>query len=344
MEELPVRLQYRFAGSTLGSLTVLRALSDTAAVFYRLRVLRTYQRKRRLLGVRDQKAELPLVSVVGNHAAASLLDYAPLELAPSAADARGPLLAVLREGVRPAGNWVTAAVPFFADPDVAAVVTPALAPLRGRLRVRVAAAVLESRLGGGSRRSSFFPGNVRTLLDHPAENVVVRRADYIDALDAAVDHDELVAWLASRGKRTIYTPDASTSAPPSPLVRPHLSGVMRHASARARAARRTQGRSLSLATALSLAPAIAAIVGALFLVGGGTLQRIGLVLVLAYGAALLLSGVHAAVRFRSIAVGLLEPPAVVASQVAYLVGFGAGLKSSLARRSPRRVLHSKRRT
>ncbi len=343
VKEMPVRLEYRFTGSALGSITVLRALWDTAAVFYRLRVLRTYQRKRRLLGSRAQGRELPLVSVIGDHEAAAVLDYAPLELAPSARDASGALVAVLNGGARPAGNWVSAAVPFFADPEVAAVVTPTLAPLRAPLRERVAAAVLESRLGGGSRRSSFFPGNVRTVFDHPAESIVIRRSDYLDALGAGIDDEELVVFLSSRGKRTIYTPDTSLAAAPAPLVRPHLAGVLRHARARGSAARRTHGRSLSRATALSLAPAVAAVVGAALLFAGGTLQRVGLVLVLAYAAALLLSGIHAAVRFRSVAVGALEPPAVVASQAAYLVGFALGLRSSFASKSPSSTFQAKRR-
>ncbi len=344
VKELPVRLEYRFTGSALGSIAVLRALWDTAAVFYRLRVLRTYQRKRRLLGGRTQRAaQLPLVSVIGDHEAAAMLDYAPLELASSARDASGEAVAVLADGARPAGNWVSAAVPFFADLDVAAVVTPTLAPLRAPLRERVAAAVLESRLGGGSRRSSFFPGNVRTVLDHPAESIVVRRKDYLDALDSDVGDEELVVWLSSRGKRTIYTPDTSLAAAPAPLVRPHVDGVLRHARARGLAARRTHGRSLSGATALSLAPAVAAIVGAVLLAGAGTLRTIGLILMFAYVAALVLSGIHAAVRFRSLVVGALQPPAVVASQAAYLVGFALGLRSSFASKSPSSTFQSKRR-
>jgi glycosyltransferase involved in cell wall biosynthesis len=343
VREMPVRLEYGFTGSSLGSITVLRALWDTAAVFYRLRILRTYQRKRRLLGSRERRPELPLVSVIGDHEAAAALDYAPLELAPSARDACGALVAVLNGGARPAGNWVSAAVPFFADPDVAAVVTPTLAPLRAPLRERVAAAVLESRLGGGSRRSSFFPGNVRTVFDHPAENIVIRRSDYLDALGAGIDDEELVVWLSSQGKRTIYTPDTSLAAAPAPLVRPHLAGVLHHARARGRAAGRTHGRSLSRATALSLAPAAAAVVGGMLLFAGGTLQRVGLVLVLAYAATLLLSGIHAAIRFHSLAVGALEPPAVVASQAAYLIGFALGLRSSFSSRSPSSTFQSKRR-
>src|SRR5213076_3091282 len=68
IKELPVRLEYRFTGSALGSASVLRALWDTAAIFYRLRVLRTYQRKRGLLGPRTHdRTEPALVSVVGDH-------------------------------------------------------------------------------------------------------------------------------------------------------------------------------------------------------------------------------------------------------------------------------------
>ena len=126
-------------------------------------------------------------------------------------------------------------------------------------------------------------------------------------------------------------------------MRPHLAGVVRHARARGNAARRTHGRSLSRATALSFAPAVAAVAGAVLLVPGGTLERVGLVLVLAYAGALLLSGVHAALRFRSVVVGALEPAAVVASQAAYLLGFALGLRSSFASKSPSNTFQSKRR-
>jgi glycosyltransferase involved in cell wall biosynthesis len=49
VRELPVRLDYRFTGSQVTSMAVVRALWDTAAVFYRLRILRYYQRTRSTL-------------------------------------------------------------------------------------------------------------------------------------------------------------------------------------------------------------------------------------------------------------------------------------------------------
>lgn len=320
IRELPVRLDYRFSGSGVGSLAVVGALFDTAAIFYRLRILRTYERKRRLL--RGTTAErLPRVSLVGDSQAAALLDYPRLE----GSGADGELVAVLGQGARPAGNWVTAAVPFFADPDVAAVVVPTVAPLRGSVGMRVAAAVLESRLGGGSRRSTYLPGNVREIWDHPAESAVLRTADYRAALAAGVDDERLVAWFAERGRRTIYTPDTSISVAPPPLVRPHLHAAFRHARARGATARRTHGRSLSGATALSLLPPAAAVAGGALVLAEGVAYPLGLALVIAYVVVLGLSGIHAAARFRSLAIGVLEPPAVVASQVAYVCGFVRGV-------------------
>ena len=96
-----------------------------------------------------------------------------------------------------------------------------------------------------------------------------------------------------------------------------------------RAARRTRGRSVSLATALSLAPALAAVAGCALLIAG--VPTIGLVLVLVYAAALVASGLHAALRFRSLSVGAVEPLAVIVSQAVYLAGFVQGLSGRAVR-------------
>jgi glycosyltransferase involved in cell wall biosynthesis len=329
VRELPVRLEYRFTGSALGSRAVASALVDTAAIFYRLRILRTYQRKRRLLrGPARGPEQQPRVTLVGETGIAAALDYSRLdvmsgiELTEAALSTEEELLAVLAPGVRPSGNWLDATIPFFADPDVAAVVVPTVASLRSSLRERAAAAVLESRLGGGSRRSRYFPGNVRIAADDPAESLVVRTADLRSALDAAVDRPELVSWLAARGRKTVYTPDASLSAPAPPLVRPHLSTSYAHARTRGTVARRTGGASLSSATALSLAPVACAALGAALLAwGSGETRRAGTALVVAYGATVAASATLAAIRFRSLRVGLLAAPAVVVTQGTYLAGF-----------------------
>ena len=329
IRELPVRLEYRFTGSALRSATVMRALWDTAAVFYRLRILRTYQRKRGLFGPQlGMPSEWPLVSVLGA-GPATALDYPKLEHAEHAGAATGELLAVLAPGTRPAGNWVAAAVPFFRDPDVAAVVAPTVAPLRATVRERAAAAVLESRLGGGSRRSRHFPGNVRGVSDYPADNVVVRRTDYAAAQAAGVDGERLVAWLAERSRQSVYTPDTSVSAVPDPVFGPHLRATVRHARARGGAARGSGGGSLSMATMLSLLPAGCALVGAgLALAGRGVTRDVGIGLLAGYGVLIVSSALLAAVRFRSLTVGLLAAPALIATHAAYVGGFVQGLLRS----------------
>jgi glycosyltransferase involved in cell wall biosynthesis len=324
VRELPVRLEYQFSGSQLGSRAVARALVDTAAIFYRLRVLRTYQRKRQLLrGASAVLPELqPLVSLVGDPNAAAVLDYPRLEPAEDVETAQGELFAILPAQARPAGNWVTAAVPYFADSSVAAVVVPTLTPARATLRERAAAAVLESRLGGGSRRSRYFPGNVRVVSDHPGGAVIVRRSDSLAATEAAVGPGELVTWLAERGRRTVYTPDASVAAPPPPLLGPHLSATYLHAKMRGAVARAMRGRSVSAATALSLTPAAVAVCGILVLAAGDV--GVGAGLVAGYAAAVIVASLLAALRFRSLPVGLLAAPAFVGTQFAYVAGFVRG--------------------
>jgi hypothetical protein len=168
----------------------------------------------------------------------------------------------------------------------------------------------------------------------------MRRADYVVASSEGVDDERLVSWLSERGKQTVYTPDTSVSASPPPLVRPHLAATIRHARARGAAARRSRGASLSGASALSLAPVAAAVIGGTLVILDGSLRDVGLGLLFAYAIALAVSGIHAAARFHSPLLGLLQPPAVVVSQAAYLLGFLRGLiepGAAASRADPRAV-------
>jgi hypothetical protein len=326
VEELPIRLDYRFSGSAVRSRAVARALLDTLAIFYRLRILRTYQRKRALLPHAPRDIEKPLVTVIGDDGVADRLDWPRLEVARDARDAAGELLAIAAPGARPAGNWVTATTPYFVDRRVAAVVVPTVAPSSGLVRERIAAAVLESRIGGGSRRSRYLPGNVRVVEDHSAGSVVVRRSEYLEALDQGIDHEQLVPWLGAHGRKTVYTPDTSISASPVPFAGPHLRDTVGHARARGRAARVTRGRSVSAGTAFSFALlAMALVATVLVVVGGDPWRAVGWMLILLYVAMLGVSGLLAGLHFRSLVVGVLMPFAVGATQAAYAVGFAQGL-------------------
>jgi hypothetical protein len=167
---------------------------------------------------------------------------------------------------------------------------------------------------------------VRSTSDYPAESCVIRRSDYLAARAAGIDAERLVSWLAERGRRVVYTPDASVAEPPPPLLRPHLRGTLDHARARGSAARRSRGRSLSKATLLSLLPVASAGVGVVLLASGSSRARdAGVALLVAYGVVVAGSATLGAVRFHSLRVGLLAAPALVATQAAYVAGFVRGL-------------------
>ncbi len=336
VREMPVRLDYRFTGSGVRSRAVVRALIDTAAIFYRLRILRTYDRKRRLIRKGDRSlaaAELPVVSIIGADAEAMAhLDYPSLDHVDAtdrleaARRARGSLVAVLSAGARPAGNWIRSTVPFFARPSIAAVVVPLMAPAQGPARERAAAAIAESRLGGGLRRWRFSPGNLRFVPDFPAGGIVVRKHSYIEALEAGVEEERLVAWLSEHEHQVVYTPETVVVARQAPLMAPYLHGVAGHARSRGAALRRKHGRGVDAGTVLAAVQVGVLAAGlSLVILGGGAARSAGIALTVAYVGTIVIAASIAGLRFRSLHVGLLSAVGLVATNAAYVVACGAGL-------------------
>lgn len=342
VRELPITLDYRFTGSGVRSMAVVRALVDTAAVFYRLRVLRYYARKRALLGDAQRSVEYrPLVSLVARRAhLADHLDYDRLELvaleprdgaarAAAARVARGELVAFVGPADVPASNWVSSAVPFLARPEISAVAAPRVAPASGRIRELAAAAVFESRLGGGSLYFRYLPGNLRFVTDFPEAALVVRRTDFIAAHEVA-DAGSLSFGeaLQALGKRVLYTPDTFVLGRTPPLVRPHLAGVAAYGRARARDVRR-RGRT-AVRPSTVLAPAVPIALGAAVVAAAGgpaSRRAVGAVAAL-YAGALAFAGATAALRFRRAGV----MPAVMGGLVGTHLVYSASFLRELARR------------
>ncbi|HYZ93727.1 MAG TPA: glycosyltransferase, partial [Actinomycetota bacterium] len=222
--ELPVRLDYRFSESGLDVLAVAQALVDTAAIFYRLRILQYYRRRRRIVG--ERRAATPLrtaVAFVGPMAdqeglrrsidALDGLEHAPDQVDVSLAAPRGTgddvttrrlellertdadLIAFLTPGVLPGTNWLGALLPYFANPRVVAVGGPILPSVTGDLSVVGAAALYESRFAAGPLARRHLPGNLRELVDQPLDNLLVRReaasesAAFADAAARSDDSD-----------------------------------------------------------------------------------------------------------------------------------------------------------
>ena len=336
IRELPVSLDYRFTGSGVRSVAVLRALIDTAAIFYRLRILRYYQRKRGLLGGDRFRRALdfqPRVSIVTDREPyVGHVDYphvevmpvpvgaAPETLAEAGRRASGEVVAFLASGARPSGNWLASAVPFLARSEIAAVVVPTVAPHQGSVWQQAAAAVTESRLGGGSLYFRSTPGNLRFVRDFPASNLVARKQDLLAVLaDGDVDED-LPRRLAALGKLTLYTPESVVVTRKASLFRPHVRVVRAYARRRALAVRRYGWRGLRPSTLGLLVLPVALVAGAV-VAAVGPWRVVGALPWLAYGSALLVAGIAAALRFRSLVVGGLAIAGLVATHVVYVTAF-----------------------
>jgi glycosyltransferase involved in cell wall biosynthesis len=334
IREQPVSLRYRFTGSGVRSAAVLLALVDTAAIFYRLRILRYYQRKRALLPEVARPSEhRPSVAVAGIDPPS--VDYPEIdtirletdsasERLEAARGAHGDIVAFLERGAVPARNWLESTVPFLANPDVAAVVTATMTPAHGSLRERAAAAVAESRLGGGSHHFRFTPGNLRFVRQFPATNVVVRRHDLL-ALDAnSVHPHRLCAALNAHGRKVLYTPETVVVAPRPPLFAPHLAQVRAAGRARGEAIRQHGVRGITPASLPPLALLAFLVLGwPLAVVGGGWLD-LWLALWAVYGVAVFVSGSLAALRFQSLRAGLLAMVGIVAVHMVYALGVLSG--------------------
>jgi glycosyltransferase involved in cell wall biosynthesis len=338
LEEQPIRLEYRFTGSGVRSIAVLRALIDTAAIFYRLRILRYYQRKRALAGAfgwTRPRGYGARVSVVADREAGAVVNGSFVgevieapgttvgELRAAVERAEGDVVAFVEHGARVAANWLSATTPFFRRGEIAAVVFPKMAPHGGPVRARAAAAVRESRVGGGSVYFRFAPGNLRYVDDFPTRTFLVRKSDYL-ALDPDTTQDDVVAQLAASGARVLYTPETVVVADPLPLYRPHLAATFANGRRRGSDVRRRGRRSVGAASRLwfVLLTLAAAIVVGQWAGGWGTAA---VVVGGTYAAAVLLSAIAAALRFRSADVGAVTATGVIATHAVFAAGFVAGV-------------------
>ena len=82
---------------------------------------------------------------------------------------------------------------------------------------------------------------------------------------------------------------------------------------------------MSMATALSLAPLGLALVAILAVLAGGEWRTAGVVILLVLAAVLTCTAALAALRFRSLLVGLLVPGVIAMTQATYVAGFTSGL-------------------
>ena len=331
IEEQPVTLQYRFTGSGVRSPAVMLALVDTAAIFYRLRILHYYQRKRPLLAYSRTLSYRPHVTLVSQEATEDSVEYSQLSILrldsetpqrrrEAAEQAKSEYIAFLEPGATPARNWLESATPFLANPEVAAVVAPSMTPAQGSDREQAAAAVAESRLGGGSHHFRFTPGNLRFVRQFPTASVVARKSDLL-ALDLESLHPHrMCVALNDSGRRVLYTPETVIVTPQPPLFGPHLERVRAAGRSRGEAIRELGLRGITFASVPPVLLVVFLALGWLLLLTGNAGRLAWLLLWAAYAVAVFGTGTLAALRFQSLRVGLLTMIGVVAVHVTYALG------------------------
>ncbi len=341
VREMPVTLEYNFSGSGVRFAAVVQALTDTLAVFYRLRILHTYQRKRALVGPFGwtRPADFaPLVTLLTPEPSlADQLDWPNLEVVTTDAGERvsdaarrttAEFIAVIEPGAVPSGNYVSATVPFLARAAVGAVVTSKVAPATGGLRSLGAAAVRESRIGGGSLYFRYMPGNIRYVRDFPTASFVVRRALLLE-LPSHLEAERVPAALAERGDLVVYTPEAFLLEAPEPLFRPHLRGTFAYGRDRGSAFARRGFTVLRPSTMFAVPVGLFLVLGWLLLLVPGA-APIWVAATGLYVVAVIVSGLVGSLRFRSVRVGLLVVAGLVLTHAVYAVSFASGM----VRRSP----------
>jgi glycosyltransferase involved in cell wall biosynthesis len=339
LREMPITLRYRFTGSGVRSIAVILALVDTAAIFYRLRILRYYERKRSLLrdATRRYSQHRPRVTLITvDERAARRVEYPDLELAQIDGDssaerraaaerASGEVLAFLGRGSTASGNWLDGTVPFLNRTEVAAVVVPTMSPADGSTRERAAGAIWESRLGGGSFHFRFTPGNLRFVHAFPTDTVVVRREDFLSLnADEASEH-RLAASLVARDKRVVYTPDTVVVRREPPLFWPHLTRAAEFGRGRGREVREGGPRAIRPLTLAPAALVTFAAAGWPLALGGHAGRKAWAGVWALYGVVVIAGSAGSALRHRSARVGALTAVGSVATHLAYGGAFFAGL-------------------
>lgn len=210
--EAPVEISERF--NKIADLrSTWRVLRDTLAIFYRLKVLKYYDRDHMFIKMSGPELRVSVIIPVkkineyvresvrymekmsyDNYEAIILSDddtkppdfpenvkvistgaIGPAEKRDlSVKYATGEILAFLDDDAYPSKDWLINAVKHFHNEGIAAVCGPAVTPKTDGITQRASGAVYESRLGSGSLIYRYTPRRPRETDDYPTVNLLVR--------------------------------------------------------------------------------------------------------------------------------------------------------------------------
>jgi glycosyltransferase involved in cell wall biosynthesis len=210
--EAPVEINERF-NKVADPRSTWRVLRDTLAIFYRLKVLKYYDRDHMFIEMSGPELCVSIIVPVKkindyvresvryleemsydnyeaiifsdedtkpadfpeNVRVVSTGDIGPAEKRDLSLEyATGDILAFLDDDAYPSKDWLINAVKHFHDDGIAAVCGPAVTPKTDSVLQRASGAVYESRLGSGSLIFRYTPRRPRETDDYPTVNLLVR--------------------------------------------------------------------------------------------------------------------------------------------------------------------------
>ncbi len=242
-------------------------------------------------------------------------------------ETRGELLAFLDDDAYPATDWLTWAVPHFADPSVAAVGGPGVTPPADTLQQHVSGLIYASWLVSGPHRLRYVSAPAKDVDDLPSCNFIVRRS-VLDALQAAAvnfwpgEDTFLCEGIVRRLRQRIrYDPRVLVYHHRRPVFRQHWRQVSRYAVHRGYFVKRFGGNSHKIEYWLPSAFVVAMVVGSLLALGVPWAKWWYGVLAGSYWALLVSEGL----RTRDVWLTLLVPVGIFTTHVVYGIGFLQGL-------------------
>lgn len=246
--------------------------------------------------------------------------------------ASGEILAFLDDDAYPESDWLKKAIIHFSDPKVAGVGGPAITPTDDDTLQKVSGAVFESYVGGASARERYLSiGKTRETNDWPTVNLLVRKDVFIEVggFDNTYwpgEDTKLCLDIINKGYKIIHEPSAIVYHHRRSDLLKHFKQIGNYALHRGFFAKiypKTSRKFFYLVPTLFDLYLIVLIFASLIL--NSTLLILTIAPLFLYLIALLIDGLIIAWRWKSVFVGLLTIPMVIATHVWYGLCFVRGL-------------------